>query len=503
MSLIAQTPNVLPRVARSEEVAVNAKNRRFGAVGDGATDDRAAIQAAIDWVAGLGGGTVYLPPGTYAIGTGGLSITARGVKLRGAGAGFFNPSTGAEPATILKYVGVAGGDVLTVASVSGVGNNKITGCGVIGLGVDGNALAARGVVIQSVNESEFALAASGCTSVQLEVGTVAALADARDPQMNLFHYVRVRATGAQNGILMDCGVGANVSLNEFGYLYAQHESGYGIKLGNTDNNTFENLFASRIGGGTGVGVIFGAADGVTSAHSRGNVVMRCSPGSGGVTAQGTPTAANASADNLLLYLDKENGAADPVIETGATLTWGTNKRVFALRAGMASLTLGDSHDAVTAELPNIGTASVRVRNGSDNHVRLVNGSGHEWSIDIASADGNLRLRRIAGTGVLSLFEGLKVGGGANILRIVSNTATLNFPSVAGAGGQQTLTITVTGAAVGDVVILGLPATGADAGLAFKAWVSAANTVTVAAINCTAIAIDPASATFRATVVGYT
>ena len=37
----------------------------FGAVGDGTTDDTAAIQAAINSVSSTGGGTVYLPSGTY------------------------------------------------------------------------------------------------------------------------------------------------------------------------------------------------------------------------------------------------------------------------------------------------------------------------------------------------------------------------------------------------------------------------------------------------------
>ncbi|MDR3734181.1 MAG: glycoside hydrolase family 28 protein [Acidobacteriaceae bacterium] len=43
--------------------------RQFGAVGDGKTLDTAAINAAIDACTHAGGGTVYLPPGTYLCGS--------------------------------------------------------------------------------------------------------------------------------------------------------------------------------------------------------------------------------------------------------------------------------------------------------------------------------------------------------------------------------------------------------------------------------------------------
>lgn len=44
---------------------VNVKD--FGAVGDGVTDDTAAIQAAIDYAGGKGCGTVFFPAGTYTV----------------------------------------------------------------------------------------------------------------------------------------------------------------------------------------------------------------------------------------------------------------------------------------------------------------------------------------------------------------------------------------------------------------------------------------------------
>lgn len=81
--------------------------------------------------------------------------------------------------------------------------------------------------------------------------------------------------------------------------------------------------------------------------------------------------------------------------------------------------------------------------------------------------------------------------------ILSATATLDFPSVA-AGASQELTVTVTGAAVGDTVYLGAPAA-IEAGLVWNGYVSATNTVKVRVTNVTGSAIDPASATWKVTV----
>lgn len=77
------------------------------------------------------------------------------------------------------------------------------------------------------------------------------------------------------------------------------------------------------------------------------------------------------------------------------------------------------------------------------------------------------------------------------------TAVLDFPSIA-AGTIQALAITVTGAATGDAVALG-PPSGIEANLMWSGRVSAANTVTIRLLNISGAPIDPASATWRATV----
>lgn len=84
--------------------------------------------------------------------------------------------------------------------------------------------------------------------------------------------------------------------------------------------------------------------------------------------------------------------------------------------------------------------------------------------------------------------------------MLTATAALNFPSIP-ANASTNLTITVTGAGVNDTVALGPPDAWTEE-LGLLGYVSATNTVTVRALNGSGAAIDPASATFRATVFRY-
>jgi hypothetical protein len=118
--------------------------------------------------------------------------------------------------------------------------------------------------------------------------------------------------------------------------------------------------------------------------------------------------------------------------------------------------------------------------------------------NIFSQYRDLRARSLYATNLY--VTNLVIGGGAAITAYRSATATLNFGSIL-AAGYEDLTITVTGAAVNDTVTLGLPAT-VLAGAIFNAWVSAADTVTVRCNNAGAIAVDPASATYRVGVTSH-
>lgn len=91
--------------------------------------------------------------------------------------------------------------------------------------------------------------------------------------------------------------------------------------------------------------------------------------------------------------------------------------------------------------------------------------------------------------------------GTPIRRVISASAALDFPNTL-AQTSSDLTIAMTGAALGDAVMLGVPNAAVGANSAFTAWVSAADVVTVRFNNYSALAINPALATFRVAVMQF-
>jgi hypothetical protein len=102
------------------------------------------------------------------------------------------------------------------------------------------------------------------------------------------------------------------------------------------------------------------------------------------------------------------------------------------------------------------------------------------------------------SGPVRSLNGFIAGNGNTITKVLSASASLDFASIS-AASQASLTITVTGAAVGDEVIMALPAAPA-AGLVFNAFVSAADTVTIRASNISGSPVDAAAATYGVIVI---
>lgn len=84
-------------------------------------------------------------------------------------------------------------------------------------------------------------------------------------------------------------------------------------------------------------------------------------------------------------------------------------------------------------------------------------------------------------------------------KTLTGSATLDFGSTA-AQSSTDLTITVTGAADGDVVSIGVPNASTLTNSSFSAWVSATNTVTIRFNNYSSGSQDPAGGTFKVSVI---
>lgn len=77
--------------------------RRYSAVGDGATDDTSAVNAAIAAINAAGGGVLYFPPGTYKV-TSALTTLTAGCTVIGCGPGAWGWDAGLTDAvSIIEF----------------------------------------------------------------------------------------------------------------------------------------------------------------------------------------------------------------------------------------------------------------------------------------------------------------------------------------------------------------------------------------------------------------
>lgn len=179
-------------------------------------------------------------------------------------------------------------------------------------------------------------------------------------------------------------------------------------------------------------------------------------------------------------------------------------------------TLGVANGAFTISTDgglNIGSGNFSV--AADGSFSAANGAftvAADGALNIGSGvaqinlDGSFVLGGFTGDSSGNLFVAseidtpiLNIAGTAALTGILTAVATLNFPSSL-ALAVSDLTITLTGAEVGDSVFLGVDAASVPTGGIFFAWVSAADTVTVRYLP--AVMGNPASGDFRVTILKF-
>lgn len=107
---------------------------------------------------------------------------------------------------------------------------------------------------------------------------------------------------------------------------------------------------------------------------------------------------------------------------------------------------------------------------------------------------------VVSASIAAVSASLTIGGGTPIKKVLEGSASLTWTSIV-PGASQDQSLTITGAAVGNGVILGMPAS-VTAGIAYDGRVAASNIVAVRATNATSGTVTPGAGTFSAIVMGF-
>jgi hypothetical protein len=220
-----------------------------------------------------------------------------------------------------------------------------------------------------------------------------------------------------------------------------------------------------------------------------------------------PTTWNTSGTALGINVATGTGRAIDIHTNGGA-------SIFAVDSsgGMSSAGITSSGGITAAAGSNLGlNGRTQFRSSADGIISFnnnANGAGGQTQVVLGLIGNttnpefnisglNIDIRRGNGT---TGGGSLSINGGSQIKGELSGTATLDFANQAAIGCND-LTITVTGAAVGDTVAIGVPNGSVPNGTAFfTGWVSATDTVTTR--YCNLVSGDPASGTFRATVTQF-
>ena len=344
----------------------------FGTKGDGATDDKTAIQAAITAVGGSGGGIIFFPAGTYAIASS-LVNTYNNVTLKGSGRGGGRSDAldYLTASSVIKWTGAAGGTMFSLGPATS-SQYDLYGGGIDNLYFNGNSVAATGVLIKSVRYAEFDLVVAECTTVGVDINVDTTVSvDPPDTQHNWFKRIVALQNTATGGIgvRIGGGTGANTSLNHFGHLSLFLTNSIGLDIGQSDGNVFDHV---QVSGTNAYGIVFRA--GTTPAFARDTLIIHCEPGNLGVKAEGFTSGTTPSKKNRILHYSRENGAPVPVIEYGADLEYeiyNGSERRWSRDVGSVILTLHNTTSVAASTISQIkytalNSVNVEVNYGSIN-----------------------------------------------------------------------------------------------------------------------------------------
>lgn len=236
----------------------------------------------------------------------------------------------------------------------------------------------------------------------------------------------------------------------------------------------------------------------------------------------TANGQNTLSTNISGNWNTASGASALYNNTGSNNTASGVNALLTNVSGTNNTALGVAADVTVNNLTNATAIGYNAKVTTSNS--LVLGAGANVGINVSSPTAWLHLpagtvtagtapfKYTSGTNLTAVEDGAKEYDGTNeflsvggvrytIGKTLTATASLNFPSTSTLTSSD-LTITLTGAADGDIVVLGTPNAAVNANSCYTAWVSAANTVTVRFNNYSSGSINPSAGTFRVSIIKY-
>ncbi|MBO1531415.1 right-handed parallel beta-helix repeat-containing protein [Psychrobacter sp. F1192] len=246
-------------------LVVDVTDGKYGAKGNGSTDDTAAIQKAINFVSNNGGGTVYIPDGNYLIDT-----TSNGIWMRS------NVTVKMEDNTVLEAI-PSNQESHYVLFIRDVENVNVTGGTIVGdryehfgtgshWGIGIGILGAKDVTIENVNVQDFR-------------GDGVYIGENESQSENVTIYNVVSDNNSRQGITIVDGDGIEIINSVFKNTKgAQPSAGINIEPDNNDLVTNVSIISSQSLNNEGNGIVIserasGVNHGINNITVDGNEVV--------------------------------------------------------------------------------------------------------------------------------------------------------------------------------------------------------------------------------------
>jgi hypothetical protein len=270
---------------------------------------------------------------------------------------------------------------------------------------------------------------------------------------------------ALGNLLVGKGAGAAINSGDYNVATGYEALYSATTASNNTANGFQALYSTTTGSDNVANGYYALRSNLSGARNLANGWVALYNLNSGSDNQGYGFQAGRYLFDGTTALTTANGSLFLGNNTKASANGNTNEIVIgdnAIGNGSNTITIGSS-----------STQSLHTRNYEFDIDQTLSATEDNYVLTYDDGDGQISLEPIA----------------------LSNSATLDFGSTS-AQSSADLTITVTGAADGDVVSLGVPNASVNANTNYTAWVSAANTVTVRFNNYSSGAVDPASGTFK-------